>query len=98
MNIEELDALMAKTTDEFNRLKVEEATVNSRLQELDTSLKRLQGEFESYKKIRIILEERMPTIATEQADMTPDPFRSYKKSKTGSKAKFPAEEAINGSN
>ncbi len=78
MNLEQLDMLMADSTKQFNELKVEEGTVQTRLTQIDTALKQLQGEYEAYKTMRAMLVAQS-SEPVDEATVTPDPFK--KKSK-----------------
>jgi hypothetical protein len=79
-----LDALMAQSTQQFNTLKVEEGTVRARLDQIDTGLKQLQGEYEAYNTLKKTLQEYaqadLPVegevVAGDPAALAPDPFRS----------------------
>jgi len=64
MNSNELDALMEQSTRQFNELKVEEGTVKNRLEQIDTAMKQLQGEYEAYNTLKTTLVAR---------EATPDP-------------------------
>lgn len=59
MTVAELDQLMAESTRQFNDLKVEEGSHKARLEEIDTGLKQLQGEYEAYNTLRtrVVAEE-----------------------------------------
>lgn len=85
MNIDELDALMAEVDSKFNPLKIEEGAIRDRLSKVDTELKRLQGEYAAYDKLKQSLLEKITQEAinppsADPASLTPDPFK--KKSKT----------------
>jgi len=83
MQLEELEALMTQSSDKFNELKVEEGIVKNRLETIDTSLKRLQGEHEAYQKLQKSLLERTPqslnATGGDPATVTPDPFKGRPK-------------------
>lgn len=88
MNESELDALMAESTKQFNELKVREGQLQAQLQQTDTGLKQLQGEYSAYETLKKALVEREgaafekankdadATEAADAASLLPDPFRS----------------------
>lgn len=71
MTIDELDALMAESTRQFNDLKVREGANEEEHTQIETTLHRYQGEYEAYRKIKLkLLEPADPAI------LLPDPFKA----------------------
>lgn len=82
MNVEQLDALMAESTREFNELKVKEGSLKEQLESTDTRLKQLQGQYNAYANLKAEAGQTPQTDPeiieaepVEEAATTPDPFK-----------------------